>query len=170
MITLGKKTTTVLQVVALVAIAGQALAFRYEFKAPYTCQIPNVGPLEGSTTGYTTLTPGTVKVGTPTSIALAVKAPIDSPEDINSWHAAIDIDVTGPENVTVTTEAKGGHFSGGDLISMQLNGTWTPTKPGTYELRPGKATVTGDVQVYGQVTINCTPDDPGTPFKVVTVG
>ncbi|MFC6082771.1 hypothetical protein [Sphaerisporangium aureirubrum] len=170
MITLGKKTSTVLSVVALVAIAGQALAFRYEFKAPYTCQIPSVGPLEGSTTGYTTFTPGAVKAGSPVAIALAVKAPIDSPVDINSWTATIDLDVSGPESGVVKSEAKGGYFPGGDLIGMQLGATWTPSKPGTYELHPGKATVTADVQTYGQVTVTCTPDDPGTPLKTVTVG
>ncbi|WP_113699113.1 hypothetical protein [Nonomuraea lactucae] len=164
-----KLATTALSGVALVAIVGQALAFGYEFKAPYRCDVPQAGQLEGTVTGFLTITPAAISAGTPVRIILALKAPIDTPVEIGNWKGSIDMDLTGPEPTTLRLTAAGTRYRAGEIIGVQLEGTWTPGKAGTYELYAGKATVEADAAGVGRVSVTCTPDSPRPVAETLTV-
>jgi hypothetical protein len=88
---------------------------------------------------------------------------------INSWSISVDLDVSGAETAQFPVTGTGGRVPANQPITGDLAGSWTPTAAGTDEVRGGNVTVHANVFLLGDITIDCTPDEPRPVGETLTV-
>lgn len=155
------------------AVAGLAAvpapAHAADVSAPYTCTSP-LGTQPVTIAAALTATPEPATAGIAVTFRLVVaQLGLTSPLTINSWTAAVTLDVSGAESAQVPIAGTGGPVRPNQPIGAVLTGTWTPTVPGTDEVRGGDVAVTANLALVGTVRLTCVADQPQPVAATLTV-
>lgn len=152
------------------AVVAQSPALAAGFSAAYTCTAPILGTQHATIDGSITATPNPATVGTPVGVQLHLaQISLRAPVTINSWTMTSNLDVTGAETAQFAVTGSGGRVPANGPITGDLAGSWTPTAAGTAEIRGADVVVHANVFLLGNITINCTPDEPRPVGETVTV-
>ncbi|MDQ7909748.1 hypothetical protein RB614_35025 [Phytohabitans sp. ZYX-F-186] len=152
------------------AVAVQSPARASDFSAAYTCTAPVLGTQNVTIDGSLTATPNPAAAGTVVDFDLHIsQVSLTAPVAINSWTITADLDVSGAETAQFQVSGSGGGVPANQPISGDLAGTWTPTAAGTDEIRGGDVTVNANVVLLGNITIDCTPDEPRPVAETLAV-
>jgi hypothetical protein len=162
--------STALAVGGLGAIVLQSPALAADFSAAYTCTAPVLGTQSVTIDGSLTASPNPATAGTPVGFALHLtQISLQAPVAINSWTMTVNLQVSGAETAQFPVTGTGGRVPANQPITGDLAGTWTPTTAGTDEVQGAEVTVIANVILLGNVTVNCTPDDPRPVGETLTV-
>ena len=154
--------------VAGLAVAP-ATAYADEVSAPYTCTTP-LGTQAVSIQASLTATPDPSAAGGEVAFVLNVsQLGLTAPLTVNSWTATATLEVSGAETAQFQVTGTGGPIPANQPIGGVLNGAWTPSVPGTDEVRGGDVAVTANVVLIGNVSLACTPDEPRPVGATLTV-
>jgi hypothetical protein len=155
---------------SLAAVVAQSPALAANFSAAYTCTAPVLGTQNGTIDGSLTVTPNPAAVGTPVGVQLHLaQISLRAPVAINSWTMTANLDVTDVETAQFPVTGSGGRVPANQPITGDLSGAWTPTAAGNAEIRGADVVVHANVSLLGNLTINCTPDEPRPVGETVTV-
>lgn len=162
--------STALALGGLGAIVAQSPAHAADFSAAYTCTAPVLGTQSVTIDGSLTASPNPAAAGAPVDFALHVaQVSLTAPVTINSWTITADLDVSGAETAQFQVTGSGGEVPANQPISGDLSGSWTPTAAGTDEVRGANVTVNANVVLLGDITVDCTPDEPRPVAETLTV-
>jgi hypothetical protein len=160
---LGRRLTVgsaALALGGLGVIVAQSPAQAADFSAAYTCTAPVLGTQNATIDGSLTASPNPA-TGTPAEFKLHIsQISLRAPVTINSWSITANLDVSGAETAQFQVTGSGGSVPANQPITGDLAGNWTPTAPGTDDVRGGNVTVKANVFLLGNITIDCTPNEP----------
>jgi hypothetical protein len=154
----------------LSAVVIQSPALAATFSASYTCVAPVLGTQTATIDGTLTATPNPAAAGSPVAFALHLaQISLRAPVAINSWSMTVGLDVTGAEAAQFEVTGSGGRVPANQPITGNLAGSWTPAVAGTDEIRGGAVVVKANVFLLGNLTIDCTADEPRPVGETLTV-
>jgi hypothetical protein len=166
---LGRHALVAATIAGGLTCAAQAPANASGFSATYTCDVPGLGPRTVGIDGWLT-SPGRTVAATTAAFRLHIASmSLSAPIPVDSWSATAWINVSGAENASFQVSGAGGFVPVGQPITGDLTGDWTPSAGGTDLLSVGGVAVSATTRMTGNVTVQCTPNEPRPVAETLTV-